>query len=145
VKDLECAKRLLREGNYTCVLVRGATILTARHRGVKPLMQWLDMGQDTRDFSAADKVVGKAAAFLYVLMGIRQVYADVVSRSAVEVLEKNGIALHYGRCVEAIRNRTNTGFCPMEQAVLCCTAPEQAREEIRKTVKKLAQQESEIP
>ena len=141
MKDLEQAKLLLQEEGYTCVLVQGETVLTARHRGVKPLMQWLDAGQDTRGFSAADKVVGKAAAFLYLLMGVSRVYAGVISQTALEVLRQGNVEVTCGQCVEAIRNRTNTGFCPMEQAVMDCLSPEQAREKIRQTMQKLAAQE----
>ena len=141
MKDLEQAKLLLQEEGYTCVLVRGETILTARQRGVKPLMQWLDAGQDTRGFSAADKVVGRAAAFLYLLMGVSRVYAGVISQTALAVLKQGNVEVTYGQCVEAIRNRTNTGFCPMEQAVMNCSDPEQAREKIRQTLQKLASQE----
>lgn len=140
MKDLENAKQLLLDGGYTCVLVRGETVLTARHRGVKPLMQWLEEGPDVRGFRAADKVVGKAAACLYVLLGIHAVHAGVISEPAIAVLRENGIAVSFDRCVEAIRNRNNTGFCPMEQAVIGITSPSQAPEQIRQALARLAAQ-----
>lgn len=90
---------------------------TSTLRGVSPLLEWLDAKTDMRGFSAADRVVGKAAAFLYVLLGAKAVYADVMSRPALEVLVKNGIGAEYGKLVDAIFNRTNTGYCPMEMAV----------------------------
>lgn len=138
MKDLEQAKQILSEGGYTCVLVRGETVLTATQRGVKPLMDWLDAGTDTRGFCAADKVVGKAAAWLYVLLGVKAVHAGVLSESAASVFAQNGIAVSCDTAVAAIRNRTNTGFCPMEQAVMAAATAKEAREQIRLTLARLA-------
>ena len=138
MKDLERAKELLRRDGYTCVLVRGETVYTTSLRGVKPLLQWLDGGTQARGFRVADKVVGKAAAYLYVLLGIHAVHANVISEPAVEVLRHHGIGVSFDSCVAAIRNRTDTGFCPMEQAVMEVTTPEQALAQIRLTVARLA-------
>ncbi len=140
MKDLEQARQLLREGGYTCVLVRGETVLTARQRGVKPLMHWLEEGTDVRGFRAADKVVGKAAACLYVLLGVSTIHAGVISEPAAQVLRENGIEVSFDQCVAAIRNRTNTGFCPMEQAVMGISTPQEAPEQIRQALARLAQQ-----
>lgn len=140
MKDLEIAKALLHREAYTCVLVREQTVLTAHQRGVKPLMQWLEDGTDVRDFCAADKVVGRAAAYLYVLLGVRAVHAGIISRSALAVLEEKGIFISFDSCVEAIRNRTNTGLCPMEQAVMDISSPQDVPERIRQTLQKLAAQ-----
>ena len=81
-------------------------------------MQWLKEGVDMQGAYVADKVVGKAAAYLYVLLGVRKVYAAVISRPALDVLERYNIGIVYDMLVPAIRNRTDTGFCPMETAVL---------------------------
>ena len=140
MKDLTRAKSLLMEGGFTCALVHEDAQLTTRHRGVKPLMQWLEDGTDLHGWCAADKVVGKAAACLYVLLGIRAVHALVISRSALAVLQENSIFVSYDTCVEAIRNRTNTGFCPMEQAVMEISSPEEAPARIREALRRLASQ-----
>ena len=50
------------------------------------------------------------------------------------------IPVTYDTCVEAIRNRTNTGFCPMEQAVMDLSDPSLAPERIRRALEKLAAQ-----
>ena len=140
MKDLTQAKTLLLEGGYTCALVCGDATLTTGLRGVKPLLQWLEEGPDLRGWCAADKVVGKAAAYLYVLLGVKAIHALVISSSALAVLEENCIPVTYDTCVEAIRNRTNTGFCPMEQAVMDLSDPSLAPERIRRTLEKLAAQ-----
>ena len=62
---------------------------------------------------------------MYVLMKVRKVFAQVISVPALEVLEGAGIEVSYGECVTAIRNRTDTGFCPMESAVMDGKEPEE--------------------
>lgn len=116
--DLNTARNHLDSGNYTCVLCKGADVRFATDRGVKPLLNWLDSGMDFRDFSAADRVVGRATAFLYCLLGVRTVYAGVMSRPAAAVLEENGIEAHWGTLVDGIINRRGTGPCPFEAAVM---------------------------
>ena len=115
--NLEKAKMLLSVNDHTCVLSDGQTILTDKRRGVRPLLDILETGKDVSAFSVADKVVGKAAAFLYCLLGIKFLYARVISQSALDVLTNAQIHVEYDTLVPAIRNRTNDGFCPMEQAV----------------------------
>lgn len=135
--DAEKAKALLEQNEYTCVLCRGEAVSHSCHRGVRPLVDFLDSGVDYAGFSAADKVVGKATAFLYVLLGVREVYAGVLSDAAAAVFERYGIHFSCGRRVPAIRNRDNTGFCPMEQATRDIQDPAQALEAVRDTLKKL--------
>ena len=130
--DLKRARTLLTEGGYTCVLCRGEIVHTATARGVRPLVDWLDSGLDLRGFSAADKVVGRATAFLYVLLGVTAVHALVMSTPAREALESNGIAAFCDREVSGIINRRGDGQCPFEEAVLGITDPSEALTAIRK-------------
>ena len=89
--NLEIAKERLFGGSFTCVIVNGESICTSDKRGVKPLLEWLESGTDFSNFSAADKVVGKAAAFIYVLLGVKEFYANIIRIPAIEVFEKFGI------------------------------------------------------
>ena len=123
---LENAKKHLETGSYTCVLCSGSTLHTATERGVKPLVRWLTENLDARGFSAADRVVGRATAFLYLLLGVKEVYAHVMSRAAAEVLESGGIAHSCTTLVDHIINRQGTGICPFEETVLHITDPEEA-------------------
>lgn len=136
-EDLNTAKALLTGLGYTCVLARENEVRTSFQRGVRPLLEFLDSGEDLSGFSAADKVVGKATAFLYCLLGVRAVHAQVLSIPARQVLADHGIACTWDQLVAGIRNRTNTGPCPMEQATGSCITPEEALTAIRATLKKL--------
>lgn len=122
--DLLRAKERLADGEYTCVLCRGEEIITSQARGVKPLVSWYVSGKSFSGFCAADKVVGKATAFLYTLLGVKAVYAAVISQSALAVLAAGGIEAQYGELVPNIINRRGDGICPFEEAVLhICDAP----------------------
>ena len=123
---MELAKKLLNEQGYTCVLHKDGHVLTATERGVKPLVRWLSEHAQVQGYCAADKVVGKATAYLYVLLGVRAVHAQVMSRSAADVLERHGIRAEQDTLVENIINRTKTGICPFEAAVLEIHTPEEA-------------------
>ncbi len=134
MRDLEKAKNLLLEQGYTCVMCRGETVCTSVLRGVKPLVIWLESGQDFCGFAAADKVVGRATAFLYALMGVTEVYAKVISRPALQVLKEQGISVEYGELAEHIINRSGDGICPFESEVLSVEDPQNAYSVIRKTM-----------
>ena len=124
--DMSAARLQLDAGNYTCVLCRGRNRYTTTERGVKPLVRWLEEGLELRGFSAADKVVGKATAYLYCLLGVKAVYAHVMSISAAQVLAEHGISVECGKVVENIINRQGTGICPFEAAVLEIRDPDAA-------------------
>ena len=139
--DLTRARTLLAQGAYTVVLCRDETIHTDTRRGVAPLLALLDNGTDVGGFSAADKVVGKAAAFLYLRLGVATLHATVISTPALELLTANGVTVTYDTLVPAIRNRAGDGYCPMETVTLPLTDPVEAEVAIRK---KLAEMTSRI-
>ena len=132
MRDLQTARDLLAAGGYTCILCRDGECVTATARGVRPLVDWLDSGRDFRGFCAADKVVGRATAFLYVLLGVRAVHALVMSTPAREVLQAHGIAASWDRETAGIINRRGDGPCPFEHAVMGVTDPSDALIRIRK-------------
>lgn len=128
---MEQTRNILTAGGFTCVLRNNETVYTATERGVKPLVRWLTEGIDARGFTAADKVVGRATAYLYVLLGVREVWAAVMSEAAAEVLSRHGIAASQDKLVPNIINRAGTGICPFEEAVLEIHDPQGALAAIR--------------
>lgn len=121
------------------MLCRDDVIYTSMERGIKPLLNLLNGNADISGFSAADKIVGRAAAFLYVLMGVEAVYADVMAKAAADILEKYGISPSSGISVASIRNRADTGICPMEQAVEGISDPREALAAVTEKLKQLQQ------
>ena len=56
-----------------------------------------------------NKVVGKAAAALMALAKVKEVYANVVSQPALDLLSKTDIKVSYGVVATHMINRTATG------------------------------------
>lgn len=115
---LNKAKEILFKENYTCVLMKEDSVFYSRERGVKPLVQFILSKEDFKDYIAADKVIGKATAFLYIILQVKKIYASVISKKALEILMKNNIDVEYDLLVDNIRNRKNDGICPFEEAVI---------------------------
>lgn len=135
--DLDYAKSLLARSDATCVLCKGSTVYQSTQRGVLPLLTWLDSGTDMMGFSAADKVVGQGAAFLYRLLGVRSVYGNIMSVGAVKVLRAGGVEVSWGSLTESILNRQKNGLCPIELATRNIHEPENALYIIRTTLESL--------
>lgn len=136
-ENLSKARHLLESGGHTCVLCKEDAVLADDRRGIRPLLDLYHSGADLHGFSAADKVVGKAAAFLYLLLGVEAVYAAIISTPAKAVLANEGVAVSYGSEVSAIKDRTGTGFCPMESAVWDIDEPHAALSAVEDTLAKL--------
>lgn len=129
--NIQKAKEILLQNEYTLALTDGERIVTSCKRGVKPLLEILETGEDYSGFSAADKVVGTAAAYLYVLLKIRELYAGVISDGAAAVLKKYGISYECESTVSFIINRRGDRLCPMEQATRDAADPRDALAKIK--------------
>lgn len=126
--DIEHAKQLLTDARYTCVICRGDDIHTSEKRGVAPLIELLDSRIDVRGYSAADKAVGKAAAMLFVLLGVSEIYAAIMSRSAKKILDEYGIKYSCGEEVEYIINRKKTACARWKRRLWTLTTPPRLRQ-----------------
>ncbi len=131
MNDLIKAKEELKSNGYTCVLCNGEKLQCLTERGVRPILSCLDSGYDYSGYSAADRVVGKATAFLYVLLGVKAVYAQVISQSALQVMKEHNVAIESDVVAEYIINRRGDGICPFEAAVLDVSEPSKAYEIIK--------------
>lgn len=116
--NIEEAKEiLLKNSNYTCVFCNGADVITSGERGIKPLLDLLSDNISLDGYYAADRVVGKAAALLYVCLRVKEVYAEIISEQACSVFDKYNIKTSYLSRVPFIINRAKNGKCIMESAV----------------------------
>lgn len=111
------AKDFLTE-SVTCVIKKENTILTSEKKGIAPMMRWIEEGLDLSGAEVADRVVGKAAAMLFVKAGIREVYAQIISIPGKEYLEDHGVDLTFDTLTDRIINRKGDGLCPMESTVM---------------------------
>lgn len=134
--DLENAKEQLKKGS-TCAFCREGEIYTAKGRGIKPLLELVEGKTSFKGFSAADTIVGKAAAMLFALAGVRSVYGEVMSKRGKTFLEERGISCSYGVLSPKIINRKGDGECPMELVVKGLIEPEEAMEKIKEKLAEL--------
>lgn len=139
--DLIKAKSLFENEEYTCVLCKNEKTISSKKRGVKPLLDLLNTQTDVIGFCAADKIVGSAAAFLYVLLRVKSVYADVMSENASQILSQNGIEPLCNISVKQIFNRQNTDICPMEKAVVGISESLEAKKAIEKRLNELIEKD----
>lgn len=92
------------------------TIHRFTQRGVKDLLTLVTQSPEILNGSSiADKAVGKAAAACMAAGGTRQVWADVMSTSALALLQNHGVKAECGQLVHHIINRTGDDWCPMER------------------------------
>lgn len=106
---------LLHSGNYSCVIAHEGKIRTFTQRGVADLYDLLTQEPDfLHGASIADKVVGKGAAALMILGGIKELYTDIISSKALELLRQSDVKVEFAQEVPFIWNRDHTGGCPVE-------------------------------
>ena len=74
--DIEIAVNNL-SGHSIC-LCRNGESFTDDGRGISPMMRFLAEGMELNGYSAADVIVGKAAAMLFVKAGIVCVHGKVI-------------------------------------------------------------------
>jgi hypothetical protein len=116
MSDLKIAKEILEKDNLTLAIVKdGECFFKSKERGIKPLYTALMNHEEKLDgASAADKIVGKGAALLYVRGKIENLFAKVISKNSLEVLENVNIYIEKEKLVPYIKNRDLTGMCPIE-------------------------------
>ena len=112
---LSALSRQLDEGRYSCVVYNNGQTRTFKQRGVLDLY---DLVCRERDFLKgalmSDKIVGKGAAALMILGGVKGVRTEVVSTPALKMLTDNGIKVVFDTEVPYVENRRKTGQCPLD-------------------------------
>ena len=83
---------LLHTGEYSCTIANKGEIRTFTQRGVADIYDLLTREPEfLKGALIADKVVGKGAAALMILGGIKELYTDIISTKALELLQKSDI------------------------------------------------------
>jgi len=123
--DLEIAKKQLYDKQLTLVIAKNGQVLfqTDSHRisGFIGAIEKFDI--DLNGASVADRVAGKALALLCVYAGIREVYAEVLSRKAKAVFEENKVAVEWKELVDNVLDLNKTDMCPFEKAAAGISDP----------------------
>jgi len=133
MRELELAKKILREENLSLVIVKGAKVLfKSGSSGISGLLQAIEnLNEKLHKSSVADRVIGRAAALLLVYFHAEEVYGATVSREGLRVLKEGGIPLEHGNIVSRILDREGKDICPFERFSLAISSPEEAYEKLR--------------
>ncbi len=134
--DKELINVLVDEGCRGVVRSVQGELRTFSRRGVADLFSLVaDEPDFLRGASVADRVIGRGAALLLVKGGAREVYAQVISSGAFEVLRSAGIETSFGKEVPNIINRTGTDICPVEKLTASTSSPDEAYERVKQFLK----------
>lgn len=116
---------ILRSGGYSLV-IQNDGLHTYTGRGVSDLYKIYSREKELlQGASVADKIVGKGAAALMALGGVSEVITDVISSSALSLLDTCGVSVRFQKEVPAIINRKGDGICPVEELCKDCRTPEE--------------------
>jgi len=126
--DLELAKLKLKEEKLTLVIVKTGKVIFETHKqGISGFLQAIDEQKKSLvGASAADKIVGVAAATLCVYSGLISIFAFTISEAGIRVLEDNNIACGFQIKVTNILNRNKTDVCPFEKMAMTSRSPDNA-------------------
>lgn len=115
--NLELARKTLEEDNLAFVLVKNMEVIRkSEAKGIKTLATIYKEEKELLEGAyVADKVIGKAAALFLKGGNIIELYAELISEGAIEVLKEENIKVMYNEKTDRILNRDMTDTCPMEK------------------------------
>lgn len=136
MNDIELAQTLFQANGYAFVIVKDASVIaTGTREGIGELLDAVTKhGEALRGAALADKIVGKAVAMVAAYAGVTSVYTPLGSEAAQKVLADHKISFQADRLVPLIRNKPNTGPCPMERLTQPLDEPAAAVEALREFV-----------
>ena len=117
MSDIDKAKQILgREGATLAIVKEGQVLFMSDSSGIRGLLQAIEkIGKEMAGSSAADKVVGRAAALLLAYSKVKEVYASVISKGGLKVLKEDGIKVVFQNMVQIILDRMGKSVCPFEK------------------------------
>ena len=135
----EMLKKELEKSGYTLIAFddNGEKKISSTLHGIAPLAELCEKNVENTKLWVADKVTGKAAALLCVQANVVSLYTHVITKTAKKILSSNKIDFSYETCVDYIKNRTNTGKCPMESLSQNVDSPVEMLEKVRKFLDEL--------
>jgi hypothetical protein len=132
----ELKKRLEREDVRGVVCAANGEIREFHRQGVIDLFTLLtEEPQMLLGAQIADRVIGRGAALLMVKGRVQEVFACVISKQALDILQQAGIPTTYATLQPYIINRAGTDICPVEKLTASTDDPDEAYELIKEFLK----------
>lgn len=115
---LAALSRQLEEGRYSCVVYKDGETRVYTQKGVLDLFELVsEKNEFLNGAIMADKIVGKGAASLMILGGVKAMRTKTICTSALKMLKENGVKVYYDDEVDYIINNSKTDWCPLEKRV----------------------------
>lgn len=142
MNDLKIAKNWLEKNDLSLVIVKNGNIVFETKE--KKILGFIDaiekMGNDINGSSIADKVIGKAVAFLCIYKEVHSVYAKILSEKAKHLFEQWNIIFEYGSLVKEILNTNQNNVCPFELKAKNLNNPKKAYYKLKELANSLRPQ-----
>ena len=98
---MDVLKNTLHDEDYSLVVLHEGNISTFKGRGVRTLYNILDDEPELlHGAKLADKAIGRTAAKAMVEGGVVEVYADLISEQAYDMLHDAGVKVTYEKRVD---------------------------------------------
>ncbi len=116
MSNLERVKEKLYETNASLVVLYANGECKEYYQNrIKDIKEILEQDKlALKGATIADKVIGKVAGSILTVAGVKEIYADVISKYAIPVLDENNVTYKYKKLVDYVQNNDKTGMCPME-------------------------------
>ncbi|MCD4785017.1 MAG: DUF1893 domain-containing protein [Candidatus Eremiobacteraeota bacterium] len=126
--DLKLACDHLERDKLRFVAIKNKKVIySSREGSVRGLIAALhEIPRQMEGSFIADRIVGSAAALLFMYGKISGLHTPVISTRAKSMLEKDGINIHFIREVDYIKNRAGDDMCPLEFRCQDISDPESA-------------------
>lgn len=123
----------------TCIIYRNdKVIFTSEYRGVRPMMEYMkSYGPSQEPLTIIDRIMGKGAVLLAVLIGATNIKTPIISEPALALALKHKHQVEYGKKIPFVINRTGDGRCPIESSILDIDDIEEGYEVIKVTIAEL--------
>jgi hypothetical protein len=144
-QDLEFAKLKLIEEDLSLVIVKkGKVIFETKKQGISGFLQAIEkLDKNLVAASAADKIVGVAAAMLCVYAGVVSVFALTISEEGIRVLEDNNITYLFEKKVSNILNRDKNDVCPFEKLAMDSGSSDEAYVKLKSLASQMMRKSAE--
>ena len=109
---------MLNEQGLSLLVYNNGELTTHANRGIQDLLQLINEQPERLDGAvAADKVIGKSAAAIMIVGGVKEVHTNLICTPARELFEKEGVLVFATEEVPMILNRDKSGMCPMDTQI----------------------------
>ena len=128
MNDLKAAKQRLTQKKLSLAIIKNSKSIFETHTvGLGGFLQAIkELNGSLSGSSVADKIVGRAVAFLCAYSNVKGIYAHTLSENGLEILNSYGIHTEFEHLVPTILNLMKTNKCPFEGLVEDVTDPQDA-------------------